>query len=187
MKSVLYHGAAYSGRATSLIQLFPPVATDGDALSEQYWNRLAAGVPFRGSEVPETLRVAVLRVGNVIIADAVALLSSDYPPAVRVRNILADLSAVVFVASSAPERQEANARELDLLRNMLEYGGRSIDDTPVVFQLNHRDLSEAVPVAEMMAKLKSGRCAYHESIATQGVGVRETFMLAVTMAANMNL
>ena len=94
---------------------------------------------------------------------------------------VADSSAFVFVVDSQPERVEAGLEQLRLLRDDLARRSIDLDEIPVVFQLNKRDLNNVVPAADLQNAFKAGRCRYIESIATQGRGVVEAFETVLAM------
>ncbi|WP_156041697.1 hypothetical protein [Chondromyces apiculatus] len=86
---------------------------------------------------------------------------------------LAKASGVVFVVDSQEVRREANIGWLKRLRADLLLAGRSLDDLPIVFQLNKRDLPDVADVAELQRELRTDWCAYVESIAPKRIGTSE--------------
>jgi len=67
--------------------------------------------------------------------------------------ILAGSDGVIFVADSAPDRQEANRIALETCRESLSNNGYHPDAVPMAFQLNKRDLTHAVDAEEMDEQL----------------------------------
>lgn len=98
----------------------------------------------------------------------------------RRRALLESADAVVFVADSHRARLDADLEALDSLRGLLP----TLDPPPaVILQANKRDLPEAAPLDQVRAKLAAGEpVAVTPSVAQEGIGIRETFVLAVRLA-----
>jgi hypothetical protein len=88
---------------------------------------------------------------------------------------------IVFVVDSQQLRLVHNVGALARLREDLRRGGRDLDEIPLVFQLNKRDLSELAPNEVLRSALHSGRCSYVDSVASRGEGTRETLEYLVGM------
>jgi signal recognition particle receptor subunit beta len=97
----------------------------------------------------------------------------EYDP--RRRLALTGIDGVVFVADSQPERMEENITSVNNLRTNLELQGWNIQEIPLVFQYNKRDLPNAVPVAELRTALNRYNAPDFEAVAASGVGVKEAF------------
>jgi len=93
--------------------------------------------------------------------------------------VLKGVDGIVFVADSLRVRQAKNLESLlDLKRNLKEHN-RSLEEIPIVFQYNKRDLlSTPIPtltIEELEKDLNNGRkIPAFEAAATKGVGVFET-------------
>lgn len=70
-------------------------------------------------------------------------------------------------------RDEANVWQLERVVAEFQSVGRDTSTIPFVFQLNKRDLAEVLPVDELHRLLSMHLCAYVESVASRGQGVRE--------------
>jgi signal recognition particle receptor subunit beta len=97
-------------------------------------------------------------------------------------RLLREADAIVFVADSARP-------QLDLAMSFLGDLPEAVADVPappigLVLQANKRDLPDAVPLAELRARLETAgwRIGVTESIAADGSGIRETFLFAVRLA-----
>ena len=89
--------------------------------------------------------------------------------------VLKGVDGMVFVADSQKAMKEANVESLNNLRTNLAEIGLQLDDLPLVFQYNKRDLSNILPVAELNQSLNpSGRNESYEASAVLGQGVFET-------------
>jgi len=98
------------------------------------------------------------------------------------RQVLLGADAVVLVIDSSPAVQDGNAWAAENLRLNLRHVGLDPDAVPVVLQWNKRDLPDARPVKELEARFNTRELPAAESVATTGVGVVETFVLAVEAA-----
>jgi len=95
------------------------------------------------------------------------------------RTILKDADAVVFVADSQTEREDANIDSyLNLGENLREYK-IELADFPHVIQYNKRDLEDITPVEEMRKQLNALGVPDFEAIALTGEGVFETLRTIV--------
>ncbi len=93
------------------------------------------------------------------------------------KTILRATDGIVFVADSQKEIFEKNIESLkDMIENMKEYG-LSIEDTPIVFQYNKRDLPNIVSVEELNKALNLNSFPFYEAVAVQGIGVMESLKL----------
>jgi len=89
--------------------------------------------------------------------------------------ILEGADGIVFVADSQKERHDANLDTLDdMLENMANYK-LNVENFPLVFQYNKRDLPNILPVDVLRKDLNRWNKPDFEAIAIQGVGVLETF------------
>jgi signal recognition particle receptor subunit beta len=94
--------------------------------------------------------------------------------------LLAEADVVVFVADSRPALAEENVRAFASLRRAL-----AERDPPVaiVVQANKRDLPDAIPLDDLRELLGADETvAITGSVAGEGDGIRETFVLAVRLA-----
>ena len=89
--------------------------------------------------------------------------------------ILKGVDGVVFVADSQEERHDANLDTLDdMIENLKEYE-IDIEDLPLVFQYNKRDLPNILPVEVLRRDLNRWNRPDFEAVASKGIGVLETF------------
>lgn len=89
--------------------------------------------------------------------------------------VLKGVDAVVFVADSSRSKLDENLESLRNLEQNLNEHGMSLDEIPWVIQYNKRDVSDAMAVADLDARLNPLRVPAYEAIGTQGAGVYETF------------
>lgn len=88
--------------------------------------------------------------------------------------VLKGVDGVVFVADSQLAMQDANAESLGNLEANLAEMGMSIDQVPLVFQYNKRDLRSIQSVEQLNATLNPRNTTYCEAAAVHGIGVFET-------------
>jgi signal recognition particle receptor subunit beta len=92
--------------------------------------------------------------------------------------VLKGVDGIVFVADSQRAMLEANVESLKNLRENLAEIGTNLDEIPLVFQLNKRDLPNIATVDMMLDALDPERKAESvESVASAGAGVFETLKL----------
>lgn len=98
-------------------------------------------------------------------------------------QVLAQADVVVFVCESSTEGVAEGRRMLQMLRSYLR--GRGSGDVPIVLQANKQDLEAAVRTDDVRAALGlDPTTSLVGARAREGVGVRETAVLAIRAAAN---
>jgi len=88
--------------------------------------------------------------------------------------VLKGVDGIVFVADSQEALLEANIESLENLKQNLAFYNVRLEDIPLVFQYNKRDLPTALPVEVLQEKLNYLKRPYFEAIAIKGIGVFET-------------
>ncbi len=89
--------------------------------------------------------------------------------------VLKGVDGIVFVADSQRAMKEANVESLNNLRTNLAEIGLKLEDLPLVFQYNKRDLSNILTFEELEESLNSGhKQESYEACAVLGQGVFET-------------
>ncbi len=101
------------------------------------------------------------------------------------RLVVQGADGVAFIADSQTSQQDPNAESfLDLKRNLKAHG-LQLREMPLVIQFNKRDL-DAIRTEQEIAELAArGREPVYLAVATQGIGVVESFLglLHLTMGA----
>lgn len=169
---VVYDGAPMAGKTTSVATLgrgfgadvYSPADYNGRTLYFD-WLDYTGGL-FEGRRI----RCQIVSVpGQATLAP-------------RRQRLLRSADVVVFVGDSSPAGFEADRDYLSGLRGVLdEVSGPPIG---IVFQANKRDLADATPLDQLRSMLDEMelRSAIVESVATEGTGIRETFVFAVRLA-----
>jgi hypothetical protein len=169
---VVYDGAPLAGKSTSVAALgrglgsnvYSPAQVNGRTL---YFDWLEyTGGQFEGHRI----RCQIISVpGQAALAP-------------RRQRMLESADAVVFVADSSPAGFISDRGSLSGLARRLE----QIPGPPVgvVLQANKRDHSHAIPLDQIRSMMESIglRASVIESVANQGVGIREAFVLSVRLA-----
>src|SRR5262249_37738740 len=89
--------------------------------------------------------------------------------------VLKGVDGMVFVADSQKAMKDANVESLNNLRSNLAEIGLKLEDLPLVFQYNKRDLANILSVAELEESLNAGgKHESYEACAVVGQGVFET-------------
>ena len=96
------------------------------------------------------------------------------------RYVLMGADAVVFVADSQDHRLDENRESMLNLAENLQANGLQ-PDTPLVIQLNKRDLPNILPAKDMIEALGKPDAPVFESSATQSEGVYEPFVESVRL------
>lgn len=100
--------------------------------------------------------------------------------------ILNGVDGVIFVADSAPEKQEENIKSFNnMIENFKEYN-LSSENVPVVLQYNKRDLPTCLSFEQLENDLNQYGFPSYEAIAIEGRGVFAT-LKAVSNAILENL
>jgi len=98
--------------------------------------------------------------------------------------VLKGVDGVVFVADSQAVALDTNLESLNNLGVNLAELGLGIDQVPVVFQYNKRDLRNILPVEELTEALNAGGAPYFEAAALHGIGVFETLKTISRLAVS---
>jgi len=89
--------------------------------------------------------------------------------------VLKGVDGIVFVADSQKPMLDANLESFKNLRENLSEIGLSIDEIPLILQLNKRDLPNIAPVEDVLDIVDhERRYDYVEAVASRGDGVFET-------------
>ncbi len=88
--------------------------------------------------------------------------------------VLLGADGILFIADSSPGRLDDNFQSLENLRENMAEMGRDLNKIPLVIQYNKRDVPNAIPVAELEAKLNPNGLPFMEASAKTGEGVFQT-------------
>jgi signal recognition particle receptor subunit beta len=88
--------------------------------------------------------------------------------------VLKGVDGVVFVADSQVAAEDTNIESLNNLKVNIAELGLSLDQLPIVFQFNKRDIRNIQPVEVLNEALNPGGAPFFEAAALHGIGVFET-------------
>ncbi len=91
------------------------------------------------------------------------------------KKVLKGADGVVFVADSQRDIADANLDSLNQLKEHLLQNNIEFEDMPLVLQYNKRDLGNILSLEEMDEMLNSGNTPFFEAVATEGIGVEDSF------------
>lgn len=147
-----------SGRSTSVAAVMRSTGIEVSRITDG-WNEQV--IPIHGDHTL-VARISVKR-GRLFYA------SSGEAPATVQQEIdwLCQADGIAFVVDSQRPCAELNTIQLARLRNDLWVRGVDLDDVPVVFQANKRDLPNPIPMSQIQAEYKTRLSCVVESIATR--------------------
>lgn len=167
---LVYYGPALSGKTTNLQSLhgFTDEASRGRLMTLEtrddrtlFFDLLP--LRFKG-EGDLSLRLKLFTVpGQVIHASTRRL-------------VLQGADGVAFIADSQLSETKNNAAAFLDLKENLRAHGREMREIPLVIQFNKRDLPHTRSDEEIVQLAKRGREPVFSGVATQGIGVLETFV-----------
>lgn len=166
---IVYYGPALSGKTTNLEQIYErmPSHAKGKMVSMKTRTDRTLFFDFLPLELGDMggykTRMLLYTVPGQVYYNATRKL------------VLKGADAVVFVADSAASKMAENIESLRNLEENLNELGLTLDTTPWVVQYNKRDIGDAAPLGTLERELNLLRVRSFEAIATQGVGVYETF------------
>lgn len=161
---IVYYGPAQSGKTTCLEYLFEKTkGSSKSKLIQQESNERTLFFDFMPLFLSEVdgykTRFHLYTVPGQVFYEATR------------RLVVQGADGVVFVADSDPNAREDNFTSLAALRANLTDNDVDVETFPVVFQLNKRDLPNAMSVQSMNAELNWLGAPVHETCATVGTGV----------------
>ncbi len=165
---IVYFGPSMSGKTTNLQYIYSQTHPDGKGkmISLQTDNERTLFFDF----LP--LALGTLR-GFKIRFHLYTVPGQSYYDANR-KLILRGVDGIVFVSDSQVTRMEANLESFATLRGNLEEQGYELENIPLVFQYNKRDLPNVSPLGEMAKILNPSGLPSYEAVASNGIGVLET-------------
>lgn len=165
---IVYFGPSMSGKTTNLQYIYSQTHPDGKGkmISLQTENERTLFFDF----LP--LALGTLR-GFKIRFHLYTVPGQSYYDASR-KLILRGVDGIVFVSDSQVTRMEANLESFATLRSNLEEQGYELENIPIVFQYNKRDLPNVCPLPEMAKAINPRGFPSYEAVASNGIGVLET-------------
>lgn len=88
--------------------------------------------------------------------------------------VLQGADAIVFVADSHPSKRKENIESFRNLQENLKEQGKKLEELPIVYEYNKRDLPELLSMEDLNRDLNPRGLPHFGAVATKGVGVMET-------------
>jgi signal recognition particle receptor subunit beta len=171
---IVYFGASLAGKSTTVKKLYEILKAKGIAKGD-----------FVSMETDEkrTLFVEMFLSSITIEGETFEMKILTTPGQFRLhplrKAIVQGVDGLVFVVDSHPDREKINFLVMRETAAVLKEQGFNLYKLPVVVQYNKRDLPEALPIDELEPVCNPWGTKYIESIATEGVGVLESFSAIV--------
>jgi signal recognition particle receptor subunit beta len=105
----------------------------------------------------------------------------------RRKMIVQSADAIIFVLDSSPEGLKESVQSFEEIRSWID---NNSDEPPVgiLIQANKRDLDNAIPIEAIKEQMQvDENTGFIESVATRGIGVRESFVICVGLALDRTL
>jgi signal recognition particle receptor subunit beta len=165
---IVYYGPGLSGKTTNLQYIFSVTnpKTRGELISIE-------------TEVERTLFFDLLPI-NVGLIGGYQTKFQLYTVPGQVfydstrKMVLRGADGIVFVADSQDLMRQANLESLENLEENLAANKLNINEIPMVFQYNKRDLSNTLSINQLNGFINKWDRPYHSAVATEGKGVLET-------------
>jgi signal recognition particle receptor subunit beta len=173
---IVYYGPAMSGKTTNLSWIFRTIP-----------GKVKGQFTSIATETERTLFFDFLPVELGTVKGFKIRLSLYTVPGQELykltrKSLLRSVDGIVFVADSNRNRRQDNMNNLaDMFGNLEEYG---LLDTPVVYQLNKRDLPDIISVGELIGDLRLSGKSVFLGMASSGVSVMECLKGITRKAAN---
>ena len=175
---VVYVGSGLAGKSTSLTSVVTRCGVPFDRLDILRGEQV--GVAWSDSEGEHQVKASVSVARGRQIAESPAQADKDASLAREMRQIR-DAAGLVFVIDSQEVLERRGLDHLERLKAELTYLGKNLEDKPVVFQANKRDLAVIHPMDWVRRRFLVRRCAYVESVATKGLGTLEALATLVAL------
>lgn len=174
---IVYYGPGLSGKTTNLVNIHTRMPPESRG-------------PMRSIETDEErtlffdfVPIEPIRIGDWSIRFQLYSVPGQASYGRTRRAMLAGVDGVVFVADGAPDRLDANRESLTELRDNLNRQNRSIDEIPVLMQINKMDRVGDASAGEVASQISGASLPVVEAVAVRGVGVRETLQSVMQQVA----
>ena len=166
---LVYYGPGRSGKTTNLQYIYSKIPKEKRGEMTSLATEMDRTLFF------DFLPVDLGKIGNFSAKFQLYTVPGQvYYDATR-KLVLQGADGVVFVADSQADRLEDNIESFENFIINLQENNLDIESTPLVVQLNKRDLPNAIDVESMKNALQIGdKWEIYESVATKGNGVIET-------------
>jgi mutual gliding-motility protein MglA len=175
---IIYYGPGLSGKTTNLVNIHQRMPADLRG-------------PMRSIDTDQErtlffdfLPVEPVRIGGWSLRFQMYSVPGQESYVRTRRAMLSGVDGIVFVADATPGRMTANQESLQELAEHLELQGRTLDDVPIVVQINKMDQADGMASAQVASGIGAGGWPTVDAVAVRGVGVRETLEQVVRRVAH---
>lgn len=165
---VLYAGAPGCGKTTNLQSLFKQTSSEMStrlfdlhdlSRKSQFYDFLPLSL---GESRAHSLRLHIYTLPAHDIWESVMM------------NLAWGVDGVVMVVDSRIAALKQNEQQMSRLKMLLRCVNRSFSEIPLVFQYNHRDAADALPLRALKTEFFRPQAGEVEGVAVQDIGVLET-------------
>ncbi|GAB4301871.1 MAG: hypothetical protein Kow0090_17400 [Myxococcota bacterium] len=173
---IVYYGPALSGKTTNLLSLHKFMKKDGcgelmtlDTQNDRtlFFDLLPLNIKTTGGT---QLKIKLYTVPGQVIHNSTRKL------------VLVGVDAIAFIADSQLHLAEANGESWKNMIQNLKENNLAPDDVPVVLQFNKRDLANIRTDDQIIALRSRQKEPIYTAVATEGLGVLETFFGLLNIA-----
>jgi signal recognition particle receptor subunit beta len=162
---IVYYGPGRSGKTTNLEFIY-------NKLKPEYRGKFKfMNTPSGRMVFFDFMRPELAAIKDFSIHFHIYTVPGDAVDATVWKNVLKGVDGLVFVADLESSRMLENRRSLDCLKEYLEAYGRHLEETPLIFQCNKRDVPGAITVDEIRNLLDVGDVPAIPASARSGEGV----------------
>jgi mutual gliding-motility protein MglA len=162
---IVYYGAGLSGKTTTLQAIHAAVRP------ERRGELVSLATETDRTIFFDFLPLQIERVNGLGVRFQLYTVPGQVFYGATRRLVLNGADGVVFVADSQPNCRDSNLESFESLRENMAELGIDVEDFPLAFQYNKRDLPNALPMDELSAALNRVGAPEFGTCATSGEGI----------------
>ncbi|HKP60021.1 MAG TPA: GTPase domain-containing protein [Polyangiales bacterium] len=162
---IVYYGAGLSGKTTTLQAIHAAVRP------ERRGELVSLATETDRTIFFDFLPLQVERVNGLGVRFQLYTVPGQVFYGATRRLVLNGADGVVFVADSQPSCKDSNLESFESLRENMAELGIDVEDFPLAFQYNKRDLPNAVPIEQLSAALNRFGAPEFGTCASSGEGI----------------
>jgi signal recognition particle receptor subunit beta len=165
---IVYWGISGAGKTANLRTIHSKLRADNRGELREIPTRLDPTVTY------ETLPIELGEVRGMRTRLQIVAVPGAPEQAPTRKQLLDEIDGVVLVLDGQPARADENLASLEELRKGLEDYGRSLEDLPLVVQLNKHDLADPSSLDALHRRIELPGAAVFETVATEPGGPLRT-------------
>lgn len=170
---IVYHGPALAGKTTNVLKIAESRGEELLSFNTKTERTLVFDMVKEEREVEDFKATFIIY----------TIPGQDIYSEIR-KMVMRGVDGVVYVADSAENRLQDNKRFLEILADDLKLYGKDIEEIPLVFQYNKRDLNNAIPLEDLNNEINLLNKPFAEAIAIENKGVEKTLNLIIDEVVN---